>query len=172
MLQFRLCHQVKPEFISKSGFRENWNLMNSDTISSRFLKSLTSDDLSSQDGTRSVGSWNGEDKIVRTNTSPLLADIVLRRRSLIKSSLIMSAVRDSIVSIVASDDMFPISWIIPGLRASYWPAKCREGALLSRRVTSVALLMTQIEEILMSTHRNKCVVSRNKLNRDRQNPFV
>ena len=64
---------IKPEFISKSGFRENWNLMNSDNISSRFLKSLTSDDLSSQDGTRSEGSWNGEDKIVRTNTSPLLA---------------------------------------------------------------------------------------------------
>ena len=33
---------IKPEFISKSGFRENWNLMNSDNISSRFLKSLTS----------------------------------------------------------------------------------------------------------------------------------
>ena len=29
----------------------------------------------------------------------------------------MSAGRGSIVSIVASDDMFPISWIIPGLRA-------------------------------------------------------
>ena len=48
-------------------------------------------------------------------TSPLLSDIVRRRReeerrrSLIKSSLIMSAARDSIVSIVASDDMFPIS---------------------------------------------------------------
>ena len=39
----------------------------------------------------------------------LLSDIVRRRRSLIKSSLIMSAARDSIVSIVASDDMFPIS---------------------------------------------------------------
>ena len=35
----------------------------------------------------------------------------------------MSAGRDSIVSIVASDDMFPISWIIPGLRASHWPAE-------------------------------------------------
>ena len=91
--------------------------MNSDNISSRFLKSLTSDDLLSQDGTRSEGSWNGEDKIIRTYTSPLLSDIVRWRRSLIKSSLIMSAGRDSIVSIVASDDMFPISWIIPGLRA-------------------------------------------------------
>ena len=52
-------------------------------------------------------------KITSLEQIHLLSKPTLLRRSLIKSSLIMSAGRDSIVSIVASDDMFPISWIIP-----------------------------------------------------------